>query len=95
MGVGFKALLRQMDTGLLVTELMGQGANIMTGDYSRGIAGFWVEKGEIQYPVSGVTIAGHLSQMFRDIVAVGNDRDPRSSFQCGSVLIQSMTVAGT
>ncbi len=88
------ALLQQMDTGLLVTDLMGQGINILTGDYSRGASGFWVEKGQIQYPVEGVTIAGNLKDMFKDIVAVGADTEKNYATQCGSVLIEKMTVAG-
>ncbi len=93
-GEGLDALLRQMGTGLLVTELMGQGVNIVTGDYSRGAAGFWVENGEIAYPVEEITIAGHLRDMFRQIVAVGSDVETRSSLQTGSILIEAMKVAG-
>ena len=91
----FSALLAEMDTGLLVTELMGQGVNTVTGDYSRGAAGFWVEKGQIQYPVHEITIAGNLGDMLMNVVAVGNDIDRRSTIQCGSMLLQSMTVAGS
>jgi PmbA protein len=87
-------LARQMGTGLLVTELMGQGVNGVTGDYSRGAGGFRVENGEIQYPVDGITIAGNLKDMFRDIEAVGTDIDPRSHVHVGSILIGRMTVAG-
>jgi len=87
-------LLREMGTGLLVTELMGQGINLVTGDYSRGAAGYWVENGEIQYPVEEITIAGNLRDMFRNIVAIGNDMLARGSRECGSVLIEGMTVAG-
>ncbi len=87
-------MLQQMGTGLLVTELMGHGTNMVTGDYSRGAAGFWVENGEIQYPVEEITIAGNLKQMFRQLVAVGNDIDPRYSVRTGSWLIESMTIAG-
>ncbi|HHM04850.1 MAG TPA: metalloprotease PmbA, partial [Gammaproteobacteria bacterium] len=90
----FEALLRQMDTGLLVTELMGMGVNIVTGDYSRGAAGYWVEKGEVQYPVEEITIAGNLRDMFKDIVAVGRDVDLRGNIRTGSVMIGRMTVAG-
>jgi PmbA protein len=89
-----KELIRGMGDGLLVTELMGQGVNIMTGDYSRGAAGFKIEGGEIAYPVDGITIAGNLRQMFQSIEAIGSDRDPRSSIRCGSILIGGMTVAG-
>ncbi|MFC1748361.1 metalloprotease PmbA [Pseudomonadota bacterium] len=88
------ALCREMGTGLLVTELMGHGANIVTGDYSRGAAGFWVENGVIQYPVEELTVAGNLKQMFMDIVAVGNDVDTRGNTRTGSILLSNMTVAG-
>ena len=81
-------------TGLLVTEVMGQGVNVVTGDYSRGAAGFWVENGEIKYPVSEITIAGNLKQMLQQIVAVGSDIETRSQIQTGSILIESMKVAG-
>ncbi|MEE4378969.1 MAG: metalloprotease PmbA [Candidatus Competibacteraceae bacterium] len=87
-------LLQQMDTGLLVTHLMGQGINPVTGDYSRGAAGFWVEGGEIRYPVEEITIAGNLREMFAHIVAVGNDVDKRGNIRCGSLLLEQMTVAG-
>lgn len=90
----FAGLLQRMDCGLLVTEVMGQGVNMVTGDYSRGAAGFWVEKGKIQYPVNEVTIAGNLRDMFMNIVAVGRDVDTRAGLQTGSVLLASMTVAG-
>ena len=89
------ALLRRMGRGLLVTELMGHGLNMVTGDYSRGAAGFWVENGEIQFPVQEVTIAGNMRDMFRQIVAVGNDLELRSNIRTGSVLIEKMTVAGS
>lgn len=88
-------LLKLMDKGLLVTELMGQGINLLTGDYSRGAAGFWVEKGEIQYPVQGITIAGTLQDIFGHIVHVGNDIDTRGNVRSGSILIEEMTIAGT
>jgi len=87
-------LLRAMGTGLLITELIGFGVNIVTGDYSRGAAGFWVEGGEIRYPVDEITIAGNLKDMFMDIIAVGNDVDRRGNTRCGSVLIDEMMVAG-
>lgn len=87
-------LLKKMGTGLLVTELLGQGANMVTGDYSRGAAGFWVENGEIQYPVEEITIAGNLKQMFKGIAAIGRDVERRGSKQVGSILIDRMTVAG-
>ncbi len=87
-------MLKKMGTGLLVTELMGQGVNIVTGDYSRGAAGFWVENGEIQYPVSEITIAGNLKDMFKGIMAVGSDIDTRGSVQTGSILIEQMQISG-
>ncbi|MCX7628045.1 MAG: metalloprotease PmbA [Methylophilaceae bacterium] len=90
----FAKMLRLMDTGLVVTELLGQGVNLVTGDYSRGAAGFWVEHGEILFPVEEITIAGNLKEMFRQIVAVGNDVFLQSARQCGSLLIEQMTVAG-
>jgi PmbA protein len=90
-----QALIRRMGRGLLVTELMGQGLNLVTGDYSRGAAGFWVENGEIQFPVQEVTIAGNLRDMFRQIVAVGRDLERRGNICTGSVLIEKMTVAGS
>jgi PmbA protein len=94
-GEDFAALLKKMGRGLLVTELMGQGVNPVTGDYSRGAAGFWVEDGAIAYPVQEITIAGNLKTMFKNIVAIGNDVSRRSSRQCGSVLVEGMTLAGT
>lgn len=87
-------LIKQMDTGLIVTEMMGQGVNAVTGDYSRGAAGFWVEQGEIQYPVSEITIASNLKDMYQSIIAMANDIDKRSNIQCGSVLIEEMMIAG-
>jgi PmbA protein len=93
-GEDFSALLKKMGRGLLVTELMGQGVNNVTGDYSRGAAGYWVEGGVVTYPVQEITIAGNLKDMYRDIVAVGNDVVRRGSRQCGSILIGRMTVAG-
>ncbi|HKL62430.1 MAG TPA: metalloprotease PmbA [Woeseiaceae bacterium] len=91
---GLDALVRQMEQGLIVSELMGQGVNPVTGDYSRGAAGFWVEGGEIVYPVSEITIAGNLRDLYRNIVAVGRDQDLRGVIRCGSVLVAEMTVAG-
>jgi len=91
---GLDALVRDMGTGLLVTELMGQGVNAITGDYSRGAAGFYVENGEIAYPVDGITIAGNLREMLRGIEAIGNDVDLRSHLRVGSTLVGRMTVAG-
>lgn len=93
-GLDFDELLKQMGRGLLVTELLGQGVNHVTGDYSRGAAGFWVEHGEIQYPVQEITIAGNLKDMFRNIAVVGNDVLVQGSRQCGSILVEGMTVAG-
>ena len=90
----FNALLKKMNTGLLVTEMMGQGVNIVTGDYSRGASGFWVENGEIQYPVEEITIAGNMKNMFRNIVAVGNDIDLRGNIRTGSILVEQMSIAG-
>ena len=90
----FSGLLKLMNTGLVVTELLGHGLNLVTGDYSRGAAGFWVESGEIQYPVEEITIAGNLKDMFRGIAAIGNDVLIQGSKQCGSILIDNMTVAG-
>lgn len=90
----FAGLLRKMGRGLVVTELMGQGVNGVTGDYSRGAAGFWVENGAIAYPVHEITIAGNLREMFRQVVAVGNDVDTRGGIRTGSVLIEQMTIAG-
>jgi PmbA protein len=89
-----KGLLREMGTGLLVTELLGQGVNYVTGDYSRGAAGYWVEQGEIAYPVEEITIAGNLREMLRSIVAIGSDIEVRGSKQVGSVLVERMTIAG-
>jgi PmbA protein len=89
------ALIRRMGRGLLVTELMGSGLNMVTGDYSRGAAGFWVENGEIQFAVQEVTIAGNMRDMFKQIVAVGSDLELRSNIRTGSVLIEKMMVAGS
>ena len=89
-----QSLIKAMGTGLLVTELMGQGVNTLTGDYSRGAAGFWVENGEIQYAVDELTVAGNLAQMLPAIEAIGSDVDTRSHIRVGSILIGKMTVAG-
>ena len=91
---GAHTLLSRLGTGLLVTELMGQGVNMVTGDYSRGAAGFWVENGSIQYPVAEITIAGHLREMLKGIAAVGDDVDVRGGTRVGSILLQEMTIAG-
>lgn len=93
-GLSFDALLKQMGTGLVVTELMGQGVSGITGDYSRGASGFWVENGEIQYPVSEITIAGNLKDMWANMVTIADDIETRSNIQCGSVLIPEMSIAG-
>lgn len=93
-GESDQAMLQKLGTGLLVTELMGQGVNIVTGDYSRGAAGFWVENGIIQYPVHEITIAGNLADMLKNIVAIGAVPEVRGSVQTGSVLIESMQIAG-
>ena len=90
----FQGLLKKMHRGLLVTELLGSGVNAVTGDYSRGAAGFWVDNGEIQYPVEEITIAGNLKDMYKHIAAVGNDVLVQGSRQCGSILIENMMVAG-
>jgi PmbA protein len=89
-----RTLLRKLGTGLLVTEMMGQGVNPVTGDYSRGAAGFWVENGEVTRPVHEITVAGNLRAMYRGIVAVGEDVDRRGAIHCGSLLIDEMTIAG-
>ena len=90
----FQGMLKQLGTGLLVTELMGQGVNMVTGDYSRGAAGFWVENGEILYPVEEITIAGNLKDMLKNIVAVGNDVEYRGNVRTGSILVERMSIAG-
>ena len=90
----FDALVKTMGQGLIVTELMGQGINLVTGDYSRGASGFWVEGGEIQYPVAEITIAGNLRDMFKNIIGVANDVETRGRIHCGSILIEKMTLAG-
>lgn len=93
-GGDFESMLQLLGTGLLVTELMGQGVKMMTGDYSRGAAGFWVKHGVIQYPVEEITIAGNLKEMFKGIVAVGNDVDLRGNTRTGSILIEQLSIAG-
>ena len=94
-GQSFEDLVKQMQTGLLVTELIGSGINSVTGDYSRGAAGFWVENGEIQYPVEEITIAGNLLDMYLGIAAIGNDVDSHGNTECGSILLENMTIAGS
>ena len=90
----FPGLLTRMGSGLYVTELLGQGVNGVTGDYSRGASGFWIEGGAIAFPVHEVTIAGNLRDMYRGVVAVGTDLDLRGTIRCGSVLVDGMTIAG-
>lgn len=92
--VGLDGMLSKMDRGLLVTEMMGHGVNAITGDYSRGASGFWVEGGKIVHPVDEITIAGNLRNMFSQIVAVGDDVDPRGNIQTGSILLENMSIAG-
>jgi PmbA protein len=87
-------MLRKMGRGLLVTELLGHGINLVTGDYSRGAAGYWVEGGEIRFPVEEITIAGNLADMFKGIVAIGGDVLVRSGRSSGSILVEAMTIAG-
>ena len=91
----FRGMLREMGRGLLVTEMMGQGVNLITGDYSRGAAGYWVEGGEIRFPVEEITIAGNLRDMFKDIAAIGNDLVDRNGRSTGSILVGNMTIAGS
>jgi PmbA protein len=93
-GADLPAMLKKMGRGLLVTELLGQGINLVTGDYSRGAAGYWVEGGEIAYPVEEITIAGNLREMFLGVAGIGGDVLVRGGYQCGSVLIDKMTIAG-
>ncbi len=93
-GQSFEQMLKLLDRGLLVTELMGQGVNTVTGDYSRGASGFWVENGQIQFPVSEITIAGNLKDMMQNIVAIGSDTEMRSQIQTGSVLLGNMKIGG-
>jgi len=89
-----EALIKEMDTGLLITDMIGFGVNQVTGDYSRGASGFWIENGERQYPVEEITVAGNLKDIYQKILKVANDVDPRGNIRTGSVLIESMTVAG-
>ena len=93
-GTDFAKLTAEMGSGLIVEELIGHGVNPVTGDYSRGAVGHWVENGEIQFPVHEVTIAGNLRDLYRRIVAIGSDQDLRSGLRCGSILIEAMTIAG-
>ena len=89
-----RAMLRQMQRGLWVTELMGQGVNGVTGDYSRGATGFWIENGEVAYPVHELTIAGNLRDMYRNMIAIGTDVDVRGGIRVGSILLDELTIAG-
>lgn len=91
---GLNTLLAEMGTGLLVTEFLGSAINPVTGEYSRGAAGFWVENGEVQYPVAEITIAGQLQEMYQQIIAVGDDIEHRSNIQTGSILLEKMKVSG-
>ncbi|URJ30828.1 metalloprotease PmbA [Candidatus Blochmannia vicinus (nom. nud.)] len=93
--LSFIELIKNMHRGLIVTSIMGQGINVITGNYSRGVSGFWVENGSIQYPVNEITIAGNLKEMFYNIVAIGCDTETRGHIHCGSVLISSMKIAGS
>jgi PmbA protein len=94
-GGDLESLAAEMGTGLIVEELIGQGVNMVTGDYSRGAVGQWVENGEIQYPVQEVTIAGNLRDLYQRIAAIGNDQDTRGRIRCGSLLVDEMTIAGS
>jgi PmbA protein len=93
-GPDFRGMLKKLHRGLLVTELLGQGINMITGDYSRGAAGYWVENGQVAYPVEEITIAGNLRDMFKGIVSIGADTIVRGSRTSGSILIDNMTIAG-
>jgi PmbA protein len=93
-GPDFAGMLRKMNRGLLVTELLGQGVNLVTGDYSRGAAGYWVEGGEIRFPVEEITIAGNLREIYKGIAAIGSDVLTRSGRSSGSILVENMTIAG-
>jgi PmbA protein len=94
-GPDLPGMVKKMRRGLLVTEMLGQGTNLLTGDYSRGAAGYWVENGAIAHPVEEVTVAGNLKDMFRGIAAVGSDVVVRGSYRCGSILVDNMTIAGS
>jgi PmbA protein len=89
-----ESLVKSMDRGLLVQELIGQGVNSVTGDYSRGAVGYWIENGEISHPVHEVTIAGNLKDLYQRIAAIGKDQDLRGGIRCGSLLVEAMTIAG-
>ncbi len=87
-------MIKTMDTGLLITDMIGFGVNQVTGDYSRGAAGFWIKNGEVQYPVEEITVAGNLLEMYKQIIATGKDIDHRGNILTGSILIENMTVGG-
>ncbi|KIE92075.1 peptidase PmbA [Actinobacillus pleuropneumoniae] len=91
---GLDTLLKEMGSGLLVTEFLGSAINAVTGEYSRGAAGFWVENGEIQYPVAEITIAGQLQEMYKNLIAVADDIEHRSNIQTGSILLDKMKISG-
>ena len=93
-GPDLPGMLKKMGRGLFVTDMLGHGVNLLTGDYSRGAAGYWVEDGEIAHPVEEITIAGNLKDMFRGIAAVGSDVLVRGAYRCGSILVDNMTIAG-
>ncbi|MDF7667546.1 metalloprotease PmbA [Orbaceae bacterium ESL0727] len=92
--LNFTQMLKKLDKGVVITSLMGQGVNNVTGDYSRGATGFWVENGQLQYPINEFTVAGNLKDMYANIVAMGNDIETRTNIQCGSLLISEMSIAG-
>ena len=94
-GPDLRGMLKRLGRGLFVTEMLGHGVNLVTGDYSRGAAGYWVENGEIAYPVEEITVAGKLQDMFRGIAAIGSDTVVRGAYNCGSILVDNMTVAGS
>jgi PmbA protein len=94
-GPDLRGMLRKLGRGMFVTETLGHGINLVTGDYSRGVAGYWVENGEIAFPVEEVTVAGNLKDMFRGIVATGRDTVVRGAQHCGSILVDNMTIAGS
>ena len=93
-GGDLDSLIKEMGTGLVVEELIGHGTNMVTGDYSRGAVGSWVENGEVKYPVHEVTIAGNLRELYPRIAAIGDDQDLRGGIRCGSLLVAEMTIAG-
>ena len=93
-GPGLPGMLKKLGRGLFVTEMLGHGINLLTGDYSRGASGYWVENGAIAYPVEEITVAGNLRDMFRGIAAVGSDVEARGAYRCGSILVENMTIAG-